>query len=328
MKVLVTGGTGFIGSNLVKRLDNRGYEIKVLIRDRSNLGKIADIGVEKIVGDLTDYDALARAVRGIDLVFNLAAGLPYHRLSDQEYRLTNVGGVKNIVDACLKRGVARLVHVSTVGVYGKTTQCGLDEKAPLVLLDAYSRTKALGDKYVFEAIKKHGLTATIIRPTIAYGPQDTRPGFSNLFALIKRKMFVPIGDGENYFHTIYVENLIDALLLAASSKNAVGEDFIVGDDPCPKMIEIIKTIAKAEQVKEPRFNIPTSVALGLAVIGDLVQKLGLPSPLNTQRVRFITQNRRYSIKKAKQLLGYKPKIGLEEGVRRTYLWYKKHGYIS
>lgn len=328
MKVLVTGGTGFIGSNLTRRLVDLGHEVNVLVRPGSNLGKIEGLDVEKTTGDLGDYQSLVKAVNGRDVVFNLAAGLPYHKLSAQEYELTNVIGVKNMVNACLEKKVSRLVHVSTVGVYGPTKARGANEKTPLNLTDAYCRTKAAGDKYIFGAIKTQKLRAVIVRPTIAYGPGDTRPGFLNLFALIKKRMFVPVGDGENYFHTIYIENLIDGLLLAAQQKNILGEDFIIGDNPCPKMKEVIQTIARVEEAPMPIFNIPTSIAFLAGQVGDIAGLANLPFPLNTQRVNFITQNRRYIIKKASKKLGYKPKIGLEEGIKRTYLWYQKHGFVN
>lgn len=328
MKVLVTGGTGFIGSNLTRRLVDLGHKVNVLVRPGSNLGKIAGLEVEKTSGDLGDYQSLVKAMNGRDVVFNLAAGLPYHKLSSEEYTLANDIGVKNIVQACLKAEVKRLVHVSTVGVYGATLVSGVDESAPLNLTDHYSRTKALGDKHILEAVKAHGLPAVIIRPTIAYGPGDTRPGFLNLFVLIKKRMFVPVGGGENYFHTIYIENLVDGLLLAASHKNVIGEDFIIGDDPCPKMKEIIQTIARVEKTPMPIFNIPTSVAFLAGLVGDIARLIGLPFPLNIQRVRFITQNRRYITHKASKKLGYKPKIALEEGIKRTYLWYQKHGFVN
>lgn len=329
MNILVTGATGFIGSNLVKRLITQKHKVKVLVRNNSNLNKIEKIKqVERVLGDLTDYNSLLKAMKGIDVVFNLAAALPYHKLSDDQYWSINADGVKNVVKACLKANVGRLVHVSTVGVYGQTSPEGVDESAQLVLTDAYSKSKAAGDKNIFDAIKKQNLQATIIRPTIAYGPGDTRPGFSNLFPLMKKGLFIPVGNGENYFHTTYIENLIDALLIASSHKKALGQDFIIGDDPCPKMKEIINTIAKVEGVNLPGFYIPTNMAEILAKLFEIGQMIGLPAPLTTQRVKFITQNRKYNINKAQNLLGYQPKIDLKEGVSQTYLWYKEHGYIG
>lgn len=327
-KVLVTGATGFIGSNLVRRLVELNYKVSVLIRGGSKLDKIEDLEVNRFIGDLNDYSSLLNATKGFNLVFNLAAGLPYHRLSDKGYHLANVEGVKNIANACLKRNVDRLVHVSTVGVYGSTSEKGIDESAPLVLRDEYSKSKAMGDEIIFKAIKENNLPATIIRPTIAYGPGDTRPGFLDLFRLIKKGLFVPVGQGDNYFHTIYVENLIHGLILASAHKKALGQDFIIGDDPCPKMRDIWQTIANVEEKNLPGFNLPVPLAKALGKISDVSRKLGGPSPLNTQRVKFITENRRYNINKAKKLLGYKPKIGLKQGVERTYFWYKQHGYIQ
>lgn len=324
MKVLITGGTGFIGSNLTKRLLSQGWKVKVLVRK----GHVTKKNNPKVVvGDLTDLNSINEAVKDVEVVFNCAAALPYHKLPEREYWNANVLGVKNVVKACQKQGVDRLVHVSTVGVYGAATDGIIDERSPLVLGDVYSRTKAQGDKLVFSAIKSKKLQATIVRPTIGYGPGDLRPGFLNLFKLIKKRFFIPIGNGENYFHTIYVENLLDALILVAEKKESVGTDFIIGDEPCSTMGEILKELSKITNVELLPLKIPLFVAEAAGRVFDVTGKFGLPAPLNSQRVNFLTENRRYSIKKAKNMLGYKPEKSLPEALKETYSWYRENGYL-
>lgn len=327
MNILVTGSTGFIGANLTKKLVQKGYKTRVLVRENSKLDKISGLPVEIIYGDLTDLGSLMKALKDIDIVFNLAAGLPHHKLSEHEYKLVNVDGVKNLIEASIKNKIKRLIHISTVGIYGPTDIIGFNEKSKLNLTDPYTKTKAQGDNLIFDAVKKNKFPAIIIRPTIAYGPGDTRPGFSNLFPLINKGIFIPIGNCNNYFHTIYIENLINALLITINKKNIIGGDFIIGDDPCPKMIDVLKAIVKAEQVSLPNYFIPIPIAMFLAKIFEIGAKFGFFTPLNIQRVNFITQNRRYNIDKAKKMLGYIPQVGLDEGMRETFLWYKEHGYI-
>ena len=311
---------------MTRRLLEKKWDASVFIRSKSKFLKLEkETGIKKVtVGNIADIGSLKKATRGIDIVFNCAAALPYHNLSDRSYWEVNVKGVKNIMEACRWSKVKRVVHISTVGIYGPTLNKTANEKSEYKISDVYSKTKLEGEEIVWEYIKK-GLPAIIIKPTIAYGPGDTRPGFLNLFTLIKKNMFVSIGRGDNYFHTIYIENLVDALVLVATNDAAIGEDFIIGDYPCPTMKKIVKTIANVQDKKLYPFYIPTVIAYMVGVIFDFFERLGLPSPLNSRRVKFMTQNKRFSIKKAQKVLGYRPKIDLDEGIKRTFDWYKKEG---
>lgn len=324
MIAFITGATGFIGSNLIEALKKDHWQIRILVRKKTI--QVAN-DVEVIYGELADKGAVLRGVNGVDVVFNLAAILPHQKKSKDEYFSVNVTGVKNIIDACLKNKVRRLVHVSTVGIYGSSGIKVINEKSERKLLDYYSQSKAKAEDLIFSYIKKYKLKATIIRPTIAFGPHDKRPGFSSLFKLVHKRMFIPVGDGKNYLHTVYVKNLVDALILAAVSKKALGKDFIIGDDPCPTIGEIIKEIYEAEGLKAPKVYLPIFFAIVAAKIFDLTSSLGLPAPLNSKRLAFITENRRYSIEKAKRILGFKPQVSLSEAIKQTQHWYKQNGYL-
>lgn len=324
MKVLITGASGFIGSRLAQRL-SKDFEVFALVRSKPKLQDFPK-NVKLIYGDITDGPSVMKALKNQDLVFNLAAGLPYHKLTDSGYFDVNVKGAENIFKAALDNKVKRLVHISTVGIYGPTLSSVVNEKSPLNLRDTYSITKAEAEILCRKFIKQ-GLPATIIRPTIGYGPGDKRPGFLNLFKLINKGFFIPIGQGDNFFHTIYVDNLVDAMILAVTKKAAIGEDFIIGDDPCPTFKEIIESIAEILNRKIYPIYLPKELAATAAKVFDLSGKLGLPTPLNSQRVAFMTENKKYDIGKAKKLLGFKPKIGLQEGLNKTYLWYRQHGYF-
>lgn len=325
MKVLVTGATGFIGSNLVKRLINEGHEVSALVR--SKVHKNISSKVELLEGDLTNSTILKNITKGKDLIFHLAAGLPYHHLTNEQYWAVNVRGIENLLNSCVGVKIKRFVYVSTVGIYGSTTQVGVSEISSIKLTSVYSITKFEGEKIARRFIKEKKMPITIIRPTIGYGPGDTRPGFLNLFRLIKKKIFIPIGDGKNFFHTVYVDNLIEGLILAATKSAAIGEDFIIGDEPCPTMGQILKEIAEVLHSSLPSLYIPSNTAIILGKIFDLTGAVGLPALLNTQRVKFMTENKKFSITKAHKILGYQPKINLKEGITTTYRWYKDNGYL-
>lgn len=315
MRAFITGSTGFIGTNLTEKLLQEGWQIRALVRDKLKFRLPEHKNLELIEGDLADQASLDKGVNNVDIVFNLAAGLPYHNFSKEQYTQANVEGVKNLLKASKKGKIKRLVHISTVGIYGPTSTKPVNEQSKLNAKGLYPETKLKGEQLV----KESGLPFTIIRPTIGYGPQDTRPGFLDLFRLIKKRLFFLVGDGSNYFHTIYVENLIDALILSATKREAEGEGFIIGDEICPTMRELVLTIAKVEGVSLNPLFIPKSLAYFLAIFPG--------TPLTDQRVTFITENRRYSIDKSKKILGYKPKYNLSEGIKKTYDWYTENGYL-
>ena len=294
MNALVIGASGFIGANLTAKLLEEKWKVKVLVRSKETKLKKEDV----YVGDIANLNLLRKATKGVDVVFNCAAALPHHKLLDEEYYKTNVSGLKNILEA-VKGSKTTLVHLSTVGIYDS-------------LRDAYVKTKIKGESLIREYEKKFKVRAVIIRPTIAYGPGDTRPGFLNLFRLIKKGIFPLVGKGENFFHTVYVDNLCQALVLAAKKRDAFGDDFIIGDGKVLRMREILEEMTKILDKKPIRFYLPRTLAFFF-----------LPG----RRVRFLTEDRKYKIDKARRVLGYKPKIGLKLGLQKTYDWYRLKGYL-
>ena len=327
MHAFVTGATGFIGSNLVRKLKKLGWKVNVLLRDKSLPGRISNVKSLKIYeGDLSDKKLLGSASKDTDVIINCAAALPYHKLSDKAYIKANVDGLRNILEVARARKV-RLVHLSTVGIYGPTAADGINEEASLNPQDIYAKTKVQGEELIKLYENRYGVKVVIIRPTIAYGPGDTRPGFLNLFKLIKKGIFVPIGSGENYFHTIYIDNLLGALILAATKEGVEGNDFIIGDEPAPKMKQIINSISKILGRNTLPFYIPKPLGFLIGRFFDLCERWDFPAILPTQRVKFLTESKRYKINKAKEVLGYRPRISLNEGLKRTHLWYKENGYL-
>lgn len=327
MKAFVTGATGFIGQNLVAKLISDKWQVTVLSTDHKEAQKIFKGKKLKIIhGDLTKPLTFKNKINA-DVIFNLAGALPHHHAKDEVYEKVNIDGVKNLLLAVKDKHISRFVHVSTVGIYGTQNKI-IQENSKLKLETIYAKSKYEGEKIVKEFYSKHKVPVVIIKPTIAYGPRDIRPGFKDLFKLINKKQFLLVGNGENHFHTIYVENLIDALLKAAIAKKAIGEDFIIGDDPCPKMKDIVSTISKVEEKHLSQFYLPLSLAKIIGFVGDLLKLLGLPAPLFTTRVKFITDERKYSTVKAEKVLKWKPKVNLEKGITKTYQWYLENKIIS
>ena len=326
MRAIVTGSTGFVGARLITQLLAQGWKLTVVVRDGSKINPNVRNKLDVVVADLRDGETLRKSLKAADVVFNIAGALPHHRLTEKEYWDINVGGTENLLGS-VRQGLKRFVHVSTVGIYGPTSEKAINENSPRNLTDAYSKSKAKGEDRVMYYFHSKGLPVTIIRPTIGYGPGDTRPGFLQLFKMISKGIYLPVGREDNFFHTIYIDNLVDALLLASSESTAIGKDFIIGDDPCPRMNQIISSIEEASGKRSLPFRIPVPMAQAIAGIFDQTQRFNLPSPLTTRRLNFITENRKYKIDKAKKLLGYKATISLKKGTQQTFEWYKSNNLL-
>lgn len=320
MNVLVTGANGFIGRNLVERFTKKDCKIRILVRKRNSF---FNGQVEQIVGDIRDFGLVKEVVKGVDVIYNLAALLPHDNANGKDYFDVNVGGLENLLKACLDQKIKIFIHVSTVGIFGSHPLINSNEDSMRVLDSDYARSKAEAERKASFYFKEYSLPVTVVRPTIGYGMHDTRPGFLNLFKLIKKGSFLPIGDGNNYFHTIYVENLVNALMLVMQKKEAIGEDFIIGDMKVVKMKEILREIYVLLKKTYPPIYIPKPVAACLGMGGDILKNFGLKFPLNSQRVTFMTTDRKYDVSKACKLLGIKSDIEIKEGLKRTYAWYKE-----
>ncbi len=326
MKVLVTGGTGFTGSHLVSRLLKEGSDIRVLARPSSDTAFLKDSGVEIIPGDITDRDSVDRAVKGTNRVFNIAAAYREAKLPEASYWAVNLEGTKNIIGACIKYGVSRLVHCSTIGVVSSVDDPPSDESAPYSPDDVYQQSKCAAEKEVLRSAEQEGLPASIIRPCAIYGPGDLR--LLKLFRMIARKRFYVLGNGKALYHMVYIDDLVSGFILASRKSDAIGEVFIIGGPRYTDLNELFKIIAGEFKVKPPGIHFPYKPIEILSVLMEHAYKpLKKEPPLYKRRVAFFKKDRAFDISKAKRILGYRPVFDLKEGIRLTAKWYLKHGHI-
>ena len=309
MKALVTGATGFIGGAVVKKLLKSNYKVKVFVRNKKTT--ILPEKLEIVTGDLRNYDSLTKAFVGVDIVVNCAAALPHHKLPNKDYWDINALGVQNVVNACEFNKIKKLIHISTVGIYGNTSVKGVDEKSKFNPEDVYARSKLEGEKIIKN--NSFNSKSIIIRPTIAYGSGDIRPVFLRLFKMIKTGVNVSIGRGNNYIHTVYIDNLVTVIIKALENESALGKDFIVGDIKCPKMKDIVAEMIRIENKKCLNIVVPENIAL---LVGKII---GVE-----RTVKFVCENRKYKIDKAKKFFSIRSDIDLSVGLERTYKWYKQH----
>jgi len=324
MNVLVTGATGFVGSHLIKRLMADGYGVRALVRKGRQIGGL-DSRVEVVYGDIRDPLSLDGAVRGIDMVYHTAALVREAGVPDHLFYEVNVMGTRHLLEISHRYGIRRFIHISTCGVHGNVQNPPATEDSPFMPEDIYQKTKLEGERVVMD-FRKKGLPTVIIRPTGVYGPGDRR--LLKLFRLIKERRFFMVGSGETLFHPVYIDDLIDGLVLAGQVQGVEGEVFLIGGERYLTLNELAQLIARVIDVPLRGLHLPVLPVKALAMAIEFIFKpLRIEPPLFRRRVDFFTKNRAFDISKAKRVLGYQPKVDIEEGIRLTIDWYRKEGLL-
>lgn len=330
MKVLITGGTGFIGSRLAMRCVERGYEVSVLGREdasdveietRTSLG---DQGVNVIVGSVTDRKRMFEVSRDMNVVFHLAAAQHEMNVPDELFRSVNVEGTRNMLEASLEAGVERFVHGSSIGVYDRDVASIVDESTQLRPDNIYGITKAEGEDTVREFFDK--LACTIIRISETYGPGDRR--LLKLFRGVDKGVFFVIGNGKNIHQLIYVDDLVDGLLLAAKHPAATSETFVLAGAERLTTNDMVRAVADAVSARQKKWRAPLWPFMLLAtVLESTLRPLGIQPPLHRRRMDFFTKSFQISTTKAENVLGFKATTSFADGTRQTAEWYRSKSLL-
>lgn len=287
---------------------------------------VADPAVTWVEGDLSNREALARLVEGAEAVVHVAAVYRTAGHPDSYYRDVNVGGTERLLEAAARAGVRRFVHTSTVGVHGSVRHPPADESAPFEPGDVYQETKAEAETLALRFHRERGLPVVVLRPGAIYGPGETR--LRKLFRAIARRRYAVVGSGRPHYHLVYIEDLLDGYELALECPQAAGEAFIIAGPRYVSQTELAALVARHTGGRVLPFRIP---AAPLQLAGDLCEALcvpfGIDPPLHRRRVDFWTKSRAFSIAKARQVLGYAPRVDLDEGVARTAAWYREAGWL-
>lgn len=326
MKILVTGGTGYTGHNLSKRLLQDGHQVRLLVRSKSRVALDPHPALEIQEGDIRDRKSVDKAVAGVAKIFNIAAMFRSASSVDQDYWDIHVEGTRHLLETAVKYNVGRFVHCSTVGVHGDVKVPPATEESTYAPADIYQRTKLEGELLAREFAARNGLALTVVRPTAIYGPGEMR--LLKLFKLAAQNITPVIGSGKIFYHMVYIDDLVQGFILAGEVEAAIGEVFIVGGEEKMMLDDLLSTIAGILGSPDRKIHFP---ALPFQLIGSLCEKIcipfGIEPPIYRRRVDFFTKSRSFDIGKAKRLLGYQPKYGLYEGLRRTALWYKEQGIL-
>ncbi len=238
----------------------------------------------------------------------------------------NATAVRTVIEAARSAGARRVVHCSTVGVHGDVEHPPANEDAPLRPGDIYQQTKLEGERVAREAAGETGVEVVIARPTGIYGPGDRR--LLKLFRGVARRRFVILGDGRIYYHLTYIDDLVDGFHLCATVPAAAGRTYILAGGEVTTLNELTARIAEEARVPPPRVHLPVWPfwAAG-AACEAICAPLGIEPPIYRRRVDFFTKSRAFDISRARAELGYAPKVGLQEGIRRTLEWYRQQGWV-
>jgi nucleoside-diphosphate-sugar epimerase len=323
---LVTGASGFVGSHLAEYLVGRGNAVRCLVRKTSNLKYLNDQGVELAYGGLdgeTDWNGV---LDGVDTIYHVA-GLTFARRR-QDYFKVNHKGTESLIAAALARrgAIKKFVYISSLAAVGPSLDGRpVTEASETRPISPYGQSKLLGE----EAVRAAGdlLDVTIVRPPAVYGPRDY--AIYEFFKAIARGIAPRIGRTDMSVSLVHVRDLAEGIVLAAESDASRGRTYFISSDMGYSMSAINKLLMNILGCRARSISIPRSLAYGMALGAEAVSAvLNRPPVINRDKVRDLSQASWVcSIDAARRELGYSQKIPLEAGLRDTYQWYCKEGWL-
>jgi nucleoside-diphosphate-sugar epimerase len=352
---MVTGGTGFIGGRFSECMAREGAVVHLLARDREKADRAREAGYRVTLGDLGDPDAIREVTRGCDQVYHCAHTFS---LGMADAIRVNVGGTRNLLEAARDEGVSRFIYLSSASVYGQTPPDPTDESRDIPLTgDPYSDSKILAEQEVISFSKKFGLPVVILRPAIVYGPAS-RVWSIGIIEALQAKHPIVVGNGDGICNSLYIDNLVDAMILAGTVDGVEGEAFIITDgEPCtwgeyvgyyarmlgmesppscPTWLAHIVAYKSyffyvlLEQLRdtpswEPARFLVRGSRFALRTIRELFLRVCAFLP---RHIQYFTHRAAFDIRKSREILGYQPRVRLEEGMARTEVWLRSEGYLD
>jgi nucleoside-diphosphate-sugar epimerase len=321
MRALVTGATGMIGPALVNQLLLEGWETRIIAR-RDYDSNLFVAPVENVFGDIRHLHSLDEAMKGIDVVFHLAAKLhindPSPRIAN-EYDQINVTGAANVASAALKAGVRRMVHFSTIGVYGPSFGCTpYTENSALNPQSLYAQTKAESEQAVVKIFSEQSRSsASVVRLAAVYGPR-MQGNYRTLVKAMRFGLFCPVGSGQNRRTMIYIDDLVRAAILTAVHPAAAGRVYNITDGNVYTLSDVLKTIAHVLGKRPPLFHLPYKPIRAISALADAVtQTFGLSAPRLSALVDKLIEDVAASGEKLQRELSFLPQYSLIDGWKKA-----------
>jgi nucleoside-diphosphate-sugar epimerase len=318
MRVAITGASGFLGGALAKAYRKRDDQVVALVRKTSNTTILAELGVELVIGELTDEADFQAFVKGANLAIHCAA-LTTDFGPWEDFLAVNINGTKNFLEACLKQNCPRAVYVSSVAVYGNGKHHrGTDEEAPYenIIVDNYTRSKIIADRLALEYYQKHKLPVTIVRPGYIWGTGD-RAIMPLLVRGIKDKILAVVNEGDNLMHLSHVDNVVQGIMLAAENETAIGRSYNLTDGSRITTRRFITDLINIIGVDYKLRSVPYVPAYVIAYILELyarIRRYKVHPPVTRYSVRIAKYDQAFDISRAMYELGYRPGVQYKEAL--------------
>jgi nucleoside-diphosphate-sugar epimerase len=324
---VITGATGLLGSHIAEALAARGERVRAFVRPTSEVSFLRGLGAELAVGDLHDAESLRRAVDGADVVYHCAA-----RVGDwgpwSLYRREIIDATGQLLGVCRAAGVGRLLYVSSVTVYGHPRDGGppITEDAPLGqrlywFWDYYCRSKIAAEALARDA----GSAVTVVRPSWIYGPRD-RTSLPRLMAAFRAGRVRLIGSGDNLLNVVYAADVAEGAILAANHPEAGGRAYNLCSEGELTQRQFLDALTEALGRPRVRRRMPFGLAYAAGLMAEVIGRairLKRPPHITRYAVGLIGRPTRFSIARAREQLGWQPRVGAREGLRRALEWWKR-----
>ena len=322
----MTGGTGFIGSHLVEALLKKGIQVRCLLRKTSDLKWLEGLPIEVNWGDCNDKNSLREAVEGVEQVFHLAGVTK--AVHEKTYFEVNAFGTENLIHACLENNprIQKFIYLSSQAAAGPSRNGNKKKESDQCKpVSPYGQSKQMGEELAMAHAQE--LPLLILRPSAVYGPRER--DIYTFFKLLSKRIKPCLPSKDQHISLCYVEDIIQAILLAAQVKGSSGEIFFLSDGQDYRLEEIGDIFAQAMGVNAFCIRVPEWMIIGMASFSEYLSKLsGKPPLLNKGKVEEILQrNWVCDITKAKTALGFEPHISLAQGAKLTFEWYKKENWL-
>ncbi|HSG32369.1 MAG TPA: NAD-dependent epimerase/dehydratase family protein [Thermodesulfobacteriota bacterium] len=331
-RVLVTGGTGFIGGNLTRKLVKKDYNVSALVRPTSNVENLNSLGVELCYGDLSDTQSLKKATKDVEIVYHCAA-----KVSDwgkyEDFYEVNVEGTRLLLDSCLENKVKRFIYLSTtdtVWKYEHHINIDEDYPYPVKYKHPYCETKALSEKLLLNLINNDEIDGGILRPCWVWGHGDNVV-LPRLLELANDDKLFLVGKGDNKISICYVDNLTDAMIAMGEIEKLKSNVYFVHDGYDITLYEFLKGVLNELQIDWTPKSIPYSIAYGCAYLAELYAKYIINNcePMLTRYVvSVLNRNLNYKISRACNELNYAPNLSFNDGLLKLRLWIDSIGGVS
>jgi len=325
-RTLVTGGTGFVGTHLVKQMRREGRLVRVLARKTSDLTSFEGLGIEVTYGDILDSSSLAGTCKNVDYVVHLAAQVDRPGIRKEQYELTNFSGTMNLVDDAIANKIKKFIFVSSIAAMGVRNIGKVTENDPCRPNTDYGESKLRIEEALITKHREMGFPVIIIRPPTVFG-EGERGNLLRMTRQIKHGPYFIIGNGNNKLPFCHIDNLVQAIILSLDRGEA-GQIYLVADEWPHTIQEISDLIASLVDVRITRFHAPAWLAFPAAcALTFLGSTFHFDPPLFPSRVTSLSSDFYFDITKARRELGYRPAGDFAANLKQTIVWYEKNRFL-